>query len=125
MIRADSWATVGAYAVAFGGAVASRLHAYWPRERQRRAQQDADALAQVRAWLADEETNAEDAAEVERWMDLNGFAQQTTTHGIDEATEVQLTAATDAFRARLSEILATDDFQFHLTIGLDNTEDDA
>ncbi|MCA2991953.1 hypothetical protein [Gemmatimonas sp.] len=75
MIRADSWATVGAYAVAFGGAVASRLHAYWPRERQRRA-------------------------------------QHTTTRGIDEATEVQLTAATDAFRARLSEILARTTFSF-------------
>lgn len=132
-MRADTWADVADAARDFFGAFWSRLRYYAPAERARRAALDEELREKIREAInsakdafpwGDDEPN-EDAEHVEAWMAENGFTSRADTYGIDEQTEVAISAATEAFRTRLGEIFGHDDFDFHVQVGLDNEDEDA
>lgn len=132
-MRADTWGDVADAARDFVGAFWSRVRYYAPSERARRDALDAefrkvlnDALTSAKEAFPweDEDTN-EDAEHVEAWMAENGFTSNANAHGIDEKTEVAISAATEAFRTRLQEIFGHDDFDFHVEVGLDNEHGDS
>lgn len=136
-MRADTWANVTEAASDFVGAFWSRLRCYLPGERERREAADVRMREQIReainsamgAWKDEESvkygTESEDAQHVEVWMAENGFTSRADTYGIDEQTEVAISAATEAFRTRLGEIFGHDDFDFHVEVGLDNEREDS
>lgn len=130
-MRADTWAEVSEAARDFVGAFWSRLRNLSPAEQARRAALDEERRQVIReaiesakkAW--EEEQASEDAEHVEAWMAENGFTSHADSYGIDEQTEVAISAATEAFRTRLQEIFGHDDFDFQVHVGLDMEDSDS
>ena len=133
-MRADTWGEVAEVGADFVSAFWSRVRNYSHAERERRAKLDVERRERIREavqsamdafpWRDDDEPS-DDATHVEAWMAENGFTARTDTSGIDEQTEVAISAATEAFRARLQEIFGHDDFAFHVEVGLDSGDEDA
>lgn len=131
-MRADTWGEVFFAAAQFGSALTSRVHNLLPSEQARRRADDAKLLDSLKAAIAtarahgDTPTWAEpddDTLHVEAWMAENGFTQHSDSWGVSEQTEAAITAATEAFRQRLADILGHDDFDFNVHVGLDIAED--
>lgn len=122
---ANTWGDVWGCAAALGTAVASRLHAYWPAERARRAAR-ARMLRRFLDDLAREPDEEElDAVAVSEFVTADGDIETTKVWGIDERQEIAINRAVAAFRTEVEEIMGGKVWMDISLATLDRTADEA